>query len=148
MTNEEIVRDYLQARNKVNQIRVLADMNLTTMTEIKRILIANGVEDVAAPKPRGRRKKPAAAQLQEAETPPSAAPEPPQDDWPEVYREIENTLAALPEDMGVKARWAAGKMAAEMFAAYLMVRLRLGEEDCTDGQKDSGRDLRREDDLV
>lgn len=74
MTNEEIVRDYLQARNKVNQIRVLADMNLTTMTEIKRVLVANGVEDVAAPKPRGRRKKPAAPP-QEAETPPSVAPE-------------------------------------------------------------------------
>ena len=38
MTNEEIVRDYLQAQNKIKQIRILADMNKTTKAEIRRIL--------------------------------------------------------------------------------------------------------------
>lgn len=129
MTPEEIVRDYLQARNKEKQIRILADMNLTTMAEIKRFLVENGVEGVVAPKLRGRRKKPSALPPPEAEAPPSAAPEPPQADGPEVYRKIENILAALPGDMGQKARWAAGKLLAEVFAEYLVARLGLNENE-------------------
>ena len=46
----------------------------------------------------------------------------------EIYGQIEAILAELPEDMGVKARWAAGKMLAEMFAEYLKMRLRLEDE--------------------
>ena len=65
----------------------------------------------------------------EEEAPPSAAPEPPKEDGPEVYRKIENILAALPGDMGQKARWAAEKMVAEVFAEYLKVRLRVEENE-------------------
>ena len=57
MTAEEIVRDYLQARNKQKQkqIKILADLNQTTQAEIKRILAENCVEGVEAPKrPRNR----------------------------------------------------------------------------------------------
>lgn len=61
----------------------------------------------------------------EAEAPPSAAPEPPQTDGPDIYRKIEDILAALPEGMGQKARWSAGKMLAEIFAEYLISRLEL-----------------------
>lgn len=53
------------------------------------------------------------------------------EDGPEVYRKIENILAALPGDMGQKARWAAEKMVAEVFAEYLKVRLRVEENEKT-----------------
>ena len=66
-----------------------------------------------------------------AVAPPSAAPEPPQENGPEVYQKIENILAALPGDMGQKARWAAEKMVAEVFAEYLKVRLRVEENEET-----------------
>lgn len=129
MTNEEIVRDYLQARNKSKQIKVLADLNTVAPAEIRAVLAEAGVEGVAAPKRIVRRKKPPTAPPPEAEAPLSAAPEPPQTDGPDIYRKIENILAALPGDMGPKARWAAGKMVAEVFAEYLMARLRLEEGD-------------------
>ena len=50
MTNEEIVRDYLQARNKSKQIRILADLNQTTKAEIRQILASEGAEVVEANK--------------------------------------------------------------------------------------------------
>jgi len=50
-------------------------------------------------------------------------------DGPEVYRKIEDILAALPPNMGLKARWAAGKMLAEVFAEYLMARLGLEKDE-------------------
>lgn len=116
MTREEIVRDYLQAKNKSKQLKVLADLNLTTQSEIRRVLIEGGVEGVKAPK---RLMKWAPAEVsKEPET--------------EVYGQIEAILAALPEGMGEKARWAAGKLAAEMFAEYLIDRLGLGEGDGAD----------------
>ena len=107
----------------------MADLNQTTMAEIKRALAENGVEGVAAPKLRGRRKNPATIPPPEVEAPPAPLPELPQGAVPDIYRKIENILATLPEDMGVKARWGAGKMLAEVFAEYLMVRLRLEEGD-------------------
>ena len=128
MTNDEIVRDYLQARNKSKQIKVLADLNTVTPAEIRAVLAEAGVAGIEAPKRIVRRKKPPTAPPPETEAPPSAAPEHPRGDGPDIYRKIENILAALPGDMGPKARWAAGKMVAEVFAEYLMVRLRLGEE--------------------
>lgn len=122
MTNEEIVRDYLQARNKSKQIKVLADLNTVTPAEIRAVLAEAGVEGIEAPKRIVRKRKPA--------PPPFKAPDkPPREDGPDIYRKIENILAALPGDMGQKARWAAGKMVAEVFAEYLMVRLRLEEGD-------------------
>lgn len=117
MTREEIVRDYLQAKNKSKQLKVLADLNLTTQSEIRRVLIEGGVEGVKAPK-RLMKWAPVSAVPKEPET--------------EVYGQIEAILAALPEGMGEKARWAAGKLAAEMFAEYLIDRLGLGEGDGAD----------------
>lgn len=127
MTNEEIVRDYLQARNKSKQIKVLADLNTVAPAEIRAVLAEACVEGIEAPKRIVRKRKPAPPP--EAEAPPSVAPEPPRGDGPDIYRKIENILAALPGEMGPKARWAAGKMVAEMFAEYLMARLRLEEGD-------------------
>ena len=128
MTPEEIVRHYTQAANKHKDIRVLADLNTVTPAEIRAVLAEAGVEGVEAPKRIVRRKKPPTAPPPEADAPTCAAPEPPQEDGPEVYRKIENILAALPGDMGPKARWAAGKLLAEVFAEYLAARLGLRDE--------------------
>ena len=43
MTNEEIVRDYRQAANKLRQIRVLTDLNECRRDEIVKILEENGI---------------------------------------------------------------------------------------------------------
>ena len=74
MTNEEIVRDYLQARNKSKQIKVLADLNTVAPAEIRAVLAEACVEGIEAPKRIVRKRKPAPP---EAEAPPSVAPEPP-----------------------------------------------------------------------
>lgn len=116
MTNEEIVRDYLQARNKSKQIRILADLNQTTKAEIRQILASEGAEAVEANK---RPLKPLNPKMKNDTAEKLEAPK------TEIYGQIEAILAELPEDMGVKARWAAGKMLAEMFAEYLKMRLRL-----------------------
>lgn len=44
MTNEEICRNYRQAKNKSSQIKILADMNLCKASEIVSILEENGVQ--------------------------------------------------------------------------------------------------------
>lgn len=69
MTSEEIVRDYRQARDKSKQIKILADRNVVTQSEIRAILAEAGVEGVKAPQ-RIRRKKP---------VPPAEGPESPAD---------------------------------------------------------------------
>ena len=114
MTPEEIVRHYTHAANKHKDIKVLAELNMVTPAEIRAVLAESGVEGIEAPKRIARRKKPSALPPPEKEAPPSAAPEPPQENGPEVYQKIENILAALPGDMGQKARWAAEKMVAEV----------------------------------
>lgn len=119
MTNEEIVRDYGQARNKSKQIRILADLNQTTKAEIRQILASEGAEVVEANK---RPLKPLNHKMKNDTAEKLEAPK------TEIYGQIEAILAELPEDMGVKARWAAGKMLAEMFAEYLKMRLRLEDE--------------------
>lgn len=42
MTEAEIVRNYVEAKKKTHQITILADMNLTTTQEIRKILEKNG----------------------------------------------------------------------------------------------------------
>jgi len=43
MTNEEICRNYRQAKYRQRQIKILADENLCSVEEIRRILIDSGV---------------------------------------------------------------------------------------------------------
>lgn len=129
MTPEEIVRHYTQAANKHKDIKVLADLNMVTPAEIRAVLAEAGVEGVEAPKRIVRKRKSA--------PPPFKAPDkPPREDGPEVYRKIESILAVLPEGMGQKARWAAGKLLAEVFAEYLVARLGLEEIGGNDGTTD------------
>lgn len=54
MTNEEIVRNFNQAKNRAMQVQILADLNATTPDEIKRILLAGGIDHRKLP--RGPRK--------------------------------------------------------------------------------------------
>ena len=44
MSKEEILRSFKEAKNKTNQIKVLADMNCTTSKEMRNWLIENGAE--------------------------------------------------------------------------------------------------------
>lgn len=129
MTNEEIVRDYLQARNKQKQIKILADLNQTSQSEIKAVLAAADVAGVKAPK-RIVRQKP-------AESAPAPAAE--LDDCRQkvnVYDQIETILTAVVADsMSLEVRSKAGEFLAAMFADYLKERLDLtGLENREDGQ--------------
>ncbi len=42
MPNEEICRNYKQAKHKQNQIKILADLNQVSVDEIRQILIDGG----------------------------------------------------------------------------------------------------------
>jgi len=42
MTNEEICRNYKQAKHRQNQIKILADLNQVSVDEIRQILIDGG----------------------------------------------------------------------------------------------------------
>jgi len=58
MTNNEICRNYRAAKNKPEQIKILADMNCTSVDEIKKILIAGGEAVEQLPKTnRGKKKE-------------------------------------------------------------------------------------------
>lgn len=57
MTDNEICRNYRAAKNKPEQIKILADMNCTTVDEVKKILISGG-ELVEEPQKSNRGKKP------------------------------------------------------------------------------------------
>ena len=124
MTNEEIVRDYLQARNKQKHIKILADLNQTSQSEIKAVLAAAGVAGVKAPKRIARQKT-------EGNTPaPTPAAEP--DDCSQeanVYNQIEAILTAVAavDGTSLEVRCKAGEFLKAMFADYLKERLELTE---------------------
>lgn len=44
MTNDDIVKEYLEAKNRMAQIRILADQNLCKKSEIVAVLVDAGVE--------------------------------------------------------------------------------------------------------
>lgn len=49
MTPREIVSSYQRAENKKHQLQILADLNLCSRTEIKEILISQGVQEEEIP---------------------------------------------------------------------------------------------------
>lgn len=112
MTNEEIVRDYNAAKNKSKQIRVLADLNQVSPSEIRAILADAGVEGVKKPEKIMPRKK------QEAVPAPSGLPE--------VYGRIETILAMLPEDASEHVRSATAGLTVALFSEYVDQRMRKG----------------------
>ena len=58
MTENEIVRNYREAKNKREQVTILADLNRCCKEEIIDILLKNGVEQRELPQKRKPRKKP------------------------------------------------------------------------------------------
>ena len=57
MTEEEIVRNFKQAKNKREQIKILADLNCTSRGEIEETLKKNGVSKEELPAKPGRKAK-------------------------------------------------------------------------------------------
>ena len=126
MTNEEIVRDYLQARNKQKQIKILADLNQTSQSEIKAVLAAAGVAGVKAPKRIVRQKTEGNTPAPTPAPPPAAEP----DDCSQevnVYDQIEAILTAVAavDGTSLEVRCKAGEFLKAMFADYLKERLGL-----------------------
>ena len=111
MTHEEIVRDYNAAKNKSRQIKVLADLNQTSPSEIRAILAEAGVEGVKKPEKIMPRKKP------ESEAPAPSG-------LPEVYGRIETILAMLPEDASEHVRSATAGLTVALFSEYVDQRMR------------------------
>lgn len=118
MTNEEIVRDYKAAANKQKQVRILADLNQTSPSEILTVLAEAGVAGVKKPEKIMPRKKPAAV----APAPEPAPVVPAQD----IYGRIETILDAVPEDATEYMRNNAVNLVVSMFTDY--VEKRLGKE--------------------
>lgn len=58
MTENEIVRNYREAKNKREQVTILADLNRCEKEEIVDILLKNGVDQKELPRKRKPRKKP------------------------------------------------------------------------------------------
>ena len=58
MTESGIVRNYREAKNKREQITILADLNRCEKEEIVEILLKNGVDQKELPRKRKPRKKP------------------------------------------------------------------------------------------
>ena len=87
MTNEEICRNYQQAKNRQHQIKILADMNLVSTDEIRKILIDGGA---LKPKPK---KSDAAAVPEKSESlksfPESSA------DWKDAMKIIMERITEL-----------------------------------------------------
>ena len=113
MTNEEIVRDYNAAKNKSKQIKVLADLNQTSPSEIRTILADAGVEGVKKPEKIMPRKK------QEAVPAPEPASAPAED----PYSRIETILDAVPKNASEYMRSNAVNLVTSMFTDYVERRL-------------------------
>lgn len=52
MTAAEILKNYREAKDKKRQVRILADMNVCSVDEIKAILIAGGIDKRELPRTR------------------------------------------------------------------------------------------------
>lgn len=113
MTNEEIVRDYQQARNKSKQLKILADLNCVSPGEIRQVLAQAGVAGVKMPE-RIVKRKPAPVIPEPA---PAAPPEAP------FWERVEAILAALPETLPVEAEGIVLNLLQTLFADYLEKRL-------------------------
>lgn len=77
MTNEEIVRDFREAANKVKQIGILADLNACSKTEIRKILTDAGEAVPYARQGEKPAKKPAPKKQKVAPAPQADEPKAP-----------------------------------------------------------------------
>ena len=115
MTNEDIVRSYNEAKNKSKQIKILAELNCVSPSEIRMVLVNAGVEGVkmparTAPRRPEARKSPA----------PASAPD------KLFFDRVETILAALPEELPDDAIAHTQNLLQTLFADYLEQRLGKG----------------------
>lgn len=57
MTNGEIIANYRQAKNKKEQLKILAELNACTQDEIKKILLEGGLDVRQLPRTREKTEK-------------------------------------------------------------------------------------------
>lgn len=117
MTTEEIVRDYNAAANKSKQIKILADLNCVSSSEIRAVLAQAGAPGIKMPE-RIRQRKTNAAPLPQEQ--PSAVP------GESVYARIETILDTIPKDASEDVRNKALDLAASLFSDYAKEHLEKG----------------------
>ena len=114
MTNEEIVRSYNEAANKSKQIKILADLNCTSPSEIQTVLAKAGVDGVKMPARIAKRRSEA-----KVSGPASALDK-------SFFDRVEAILSALPEDLSDDAVNHTQNLLQTPFADYLEQRLGKG----------------------
>jgi len=91
MTNEEICRNYRQAKYRQRQIKILADENLCSVEEIRKILIDGGALVPKPPKP----KKTASVSGSEARSESDAKPVKAPADWKDSLKALTEYITEL-----------------------------------------------------
>jgi hypothetical protein len=111
MTNEEIARDYRQAKDGLKQAKILADLNQCSKEKIVEILQEQGVKVDGRLLQKGKPKAPARPK---APTPKPAAPDPDSVNHPQHYTrggiECIDAIAAAVQDLPGKEAWLVGQI--------------------------------------
>lgn len=154
MTNEEIVRHYREAADKAADIRVLADLNVTSKNEIIGILedagealpgkyragkldgkikplYEQGLNDTEIAERLGCSAYTVSKWRKRNGLPNSRGiiQKETVGQLPDIYTQLEAVLAALPEESSEFVRRSAVGLLCGMFEEYLNQRLKLGERD-------------------
>lgn len=98
MTKNEILRDWEEAKDKKEQIQILADLNCTSPEEIKNILIELGVDYRRLPREKKREKAAEAAEAPKAQPKKKAevkTPEAPKHEKPKVEPRRKHALRRM-----------------------------------------------------
>lgn len=111
MTNEEIARDYRQAKDGLKQAKILADLNQCSKEKIVEILQEQGVKVDGRLLQKGKPKAPARPK---AQTPKPAAQDPDPVNHPQHYTrggvECIDAIAAAVQDLPGKEAWLVGQV--------------------------------------
>ena len=111
MTNEEIARDYRQAKDGLTQAKILAELNQCSKEKIVEILQEQGVKVDGRLLQKGKPKAPARPK---APTPKPAAPDPDPVNHPQHYTrggiECIDAIAAAVQDLPGKEAWLVGQI--------------------------------------
>jgi len=111
MTNEEIARDYRQAKDGLKQAKILAELNQCSKEKIVEILQEQGVKVDGRLLQKGKPKAPARPK---APTPKPAAPDPDPVNHPQHYTrggiECIDAIAAAVQDLPGKEAWLVGQI--------------------------------------
>lgn len=111
MTNEEIARDYRQAKDGLKQAKILAELNQCSKEKIVEILQEQGVKVDGRLLQKGKPKAPARPK---APTSKPAAPDPDPVNHPQHYTrggvECIDAIAAAVQDLPGKEAWLVGQI--------------------------------------